>query len=287
MQNDFIFMTDDSCDLPRDYLEVNRIPVVQLGYTINGVYFKAYDKTPEEFYDELRAGKMPVTSQVTPEAVRETMLPLLQEGKDIFYLAFTSGLSGTYNSGMITAKELAAQFPERKIRVVDSLCASLGQGLLVYKTLEQIKNGATIDEAVDYAEKNKMNVLHVVMADNLMHLHRGGRVSRASAVAGSMLGIKPIIHVNNEGRLVAIHKVRGKKQALTYLADYAQKRVGNMQNDILMVSNASCEEDANFVADLTMKRLGIRQKLVNSIGPVIGTHTGIGTVAMFLFAEQR
>ena len=287
MNNEFVFLTDDSCDLPRDFLTEKNIGLMELSYNIDAVQYKPSDMPTKEFYNLLRAGKKSITSQVSMEAAKAFMQPYLQQGQDVFYLAFSSGLSGTCNSGMMAAQELRAEFPDRKIIVVDSLAASMGQGLMVYKLQEMKEAGATVEEMAAWAENNRDHVVHMVTVDDLMHLHRGGRISRGSAIVGSMLGIKPMIHLDDAGTLKVIDKVRGRKQALVDVVDKAIACVGNTPNDIFMVSHGDCEEDALFVAELITKRLGIKKKMINYVGSVIGSHTGPGVIALFLMAEHK
>lgn len=287
MAAEYILMTDSSCDLPYDFYEKNGIPVVDLSFIVDGVSKFGREVTSKEFYTMLRAGKMPSTSAVNVEDAKTAMEPYLKDGKDVLYLAFSSGLSVTAQNGMEAARELGETYPDRKIIVIDSLCASMGQGLMLHYANKFWKEGMSIDELAAWINDNRLHLAHYVMADDLMHLHRGGRISKASAIAGSMLGIKPIIHMNDEGKLIAIDKVRGKKQALTAVVDKMQKAVGNTKNDFFMVCHADCEEDAKFVAELASKRFGIKKYMINYIGPVIGSHTGPGTIALFLLAEHR
>lgn len=287
MSADFVLMTDSSCDLPYDFYSENNIAVVDLSFIVDGVARYGKDATPKEFYDLIRAGKMPSTSAVNTEDFKDIMEPLLKEGKDILYIAFSSGLSATCKNGEIAANELKEVYPERKIVVVDSLCASMGQGLFVYYVNKHKQEGMSLDELAKWAMDNRLRVAHYFTADDLMHLHRGGRVSKASAIAGTMLGIKPLMYVDNEGRLIPIAKLRGKKQLFTTLVDRMEKAVGNTKGDYFMVSHADCVEDAKFVAELVTKRFGIKNHMINYIGPVIGSHTGIGTIALFLMADHR
>ncbi|MCL2056726.1 MAG: DegV family protein [Oscillospiraceae bacterium] len=287
MDKDFIFMTDDSCDLPRQWLSDKNIPVIQLSYSIDGVSYRAYDRTPTEFYDSLREGKMPVTAQLNPEQVREFMLPFLSAGKDVLYAAFSSGLSGSCGSAMMAAKDLSEEYPDRTITVVDSLAASMGQGLLVYKLQKLREGGASMQEMAKWAEENRDLVVHIFTVDDLMHLHRGGRVSKLSAVAGSMLGIKPVLHLDVDGKLKVIDKARGRKGSLTALAAKAKECVGNAANDFFMISHADSEADAKTVADIVGRELGIKDYMINYIGPVIGSHTGLGCIALFMMGEKK
>ena len=284
---DYVFITDDNCDLPLNYYADNGIDVMHMTFSIDGVVHTNVDMPPREFYDLMRAGKLPITAQVTIAEWTDFFEPFLQAGRDVLYIAFSSGLSGTFNSATVAARDLGEKYPGRKCIVVDSLCASLGQGLLVHKANNLRKAGASIDEVAKWVEYNRLCLSHLVAADDLMHLFRGGRVSRTSAVAGSLLGIKPIIHMNNEGKLIAIDKIRGRKQSLQKLVDMSADRVGDTENDIFMICHSDCEEEANWVGDLIEKRFGIKERIIHFIGPVIGTHTGPGTIAVFLMAKHR
>ena len=283
----FILITDDSCDLPAKYYMDNKVSVVKLGYNIDGETYRAGDKTEKEFYDLLRAGKMPTTVAVNVEDARAAMEPHLKNGDDVLYIAFSSGLSASANNTAMAAAELREEYPGRKLIVVDSLCASLGQGLLLHKVIELRNKDVSIEDAAKWAQDNRLNVAHYVVADDLMHLHRGGRVSKTSAIAGSMLGVKPIIYMDNEGKLKAIGKVRGKKQALASAVDRIEKCVGKTENNFFTICHADCIEDAEHVAKLMSVRFGIKDYLINYIGPVIGSHTGVGTIAIFMMAEHR
>lgn len=287
MPDKFILMADDNADLPYEFYEQNQIAVANMPYVIDHVTYRYPDKSAKEFYDVLRAGKMPSTVAANVEYFKEIMEPYLKGGHDILYPAFSSGLSSTCHNAQLAAEELMPQYPGRKIIVIDTLCASLGEGLLLYKVNQLKQKGASLEEAADWTVNNRLHVAHYVMADDLMHLHRGGRVSRTSAIAGSLLGIKPIIHVNDEGKLIPIDKIRGKKQALTNIVDKMEKAVGNTPNDFFTICHADCEEDAQFVAELASARFGIKDYLIHYIGPVIGSHTGIGTISLFLMADHR
>lgn len=287
MENEFIILTDSSCDLPDSYLRENEIITVQLSFTLDGQTYHCNEMEPEEFYQRVRAGAMPITAQVNVEDARRLLEPLLQEGRDVLYIAFSSALSGTFHSGQVAVAELCKKYPERSLVIIDSLCASLGQGLLVHKANLLRREGKSIDEVAQWTRDNLMRVAHYVTVDDLMHLHRGGRVSKASAVVGSMLSVKPLIHMNNEGKLVVIDKMRGRKQALHKMVDLLADAVGDTENDVCFISHSDCVEDAAYVSGLVRERYGIRQFQINFIGPVIGAHTGAGTVAVFLMAERR
>ena len=283
----FILSTENNADLPHSYYPENDIRVVDMTFSIDDVVYKNTQVEPKDFYTQIRAGKQPVTAQVSLAEWMEYFEPMLAEGNDVLNICFSSGLSGTCNSAHVAARELKEKYPDRKLIIVDSLCASMGLGLLVHKASQMHKSGASIDEVAQWLEENKLNLSHLVAVDDLMHLHRGGRLSKTSAVAGSLLGVKPIIYMNNEGKLENIDKIRGRRQVLEKIVDMTAERVGDVENDIFMISHSDCEEDANYVADLMKKKLGIKECLINFIGPVIGSHTGIGTIALFAMAKHR
>jgi DegV family protein with EDD domain len=287
MAEKFILMTDDACDMPDDFYKQNNIPLVHLSFTIDDQNYDQTQMDIKEFYRHIRAGKMPVTSAVNPDQIIETMEPLLADGNDILYLAFSSGLSVTAQSGMYATDELQKKYPERKIICIDTLCASLGEGLLVFKANQMKQAGATIDEVASWAMQNRLKLAHYVVADDLMHLHRGGRVSRGSAILGGLIGIKPIIYVDNAGKLIAIGKVRGKKQALNDIVERTIKCIGDANPDYFMVCHSDSIEDAEYTAALFSKKTGIKDYLINYIGPVIGSHTGAGTIALFVIGSHR
>ncbi len=287
MAEKFVLMTDDACDLPEEYYVKSNIPLVHLSFTIDDKNYNQTQMDIKEFYRLVRAGKMPVTSAVNPDDIRETMEKHLSEGMDVLYIAFGSGLSVTAQNGEIAADEMRRKFPERKVICVDTLCASMGEGLLLHLVNRMKQRGAGIDECAEWAEKNKLKVAHYVVADDLMHLHRGGRVSRGSAIVGGLIGIKPLIYVDNNGKLIPIGKSRGKKQAIKEIVERIAKCVGDSKPDCFMVSHSDCFEDAEYTAALVTKKLGVKDHMINYIGPVIGSHTGAGTIALFVMAEHR
>lgn len=287
MTKPYTLVTDSSCDLDEGYLAGHAVTTLQLYFTMNGATYKCNEMSGEEFYAQMRAGAMPVTAQVNVEDYTRLFEPLLQNGEDILYLAFTSGLSGSCGSSQVAAAGLRDKYPGRKLIVVDSLCASLGQGLLLDKAVELRDAGKSIEESAQWLEDNKLRLAHYVTVDDLMHLHRGGRVSRSSAVIGSALGIKPIIHVNDEGKLIVIDKARGRKQALALTVTLLANAVGDTPNSKCFISHSDCRADAELVAEMVRSRFGVKEVYINFIGPVIGAHTGIGTVAVFMMARHR
>lgn len=285
---EFFITTDSTVDLPKEYLEENHNLVLSLAYILEGTTYEDMNGLPyKEFYDKVRAGALPTTSQINPEQAQEAFETILKEGKDILHIGFSSGLSGSYNSARIAAEELANTYPEAKVIVIDSLCASMGEGLLLYKANEMKKKGCGIEGIAAWVTENRLNICHNFTVDDLNHLHRGGRVSKATAVIGTMVNIKPVLHVNNEGKLVSVGKVRGRKKSLNELADRMEKQIEGFENDIFMISHGDCLEDAEYVAEQVRTRFGIQNVMINPIGPVIGTHAGPGTIALFFMGHPR
>ena len=286
--NDYVITVNSTVDLPKEWLEERHIPVIPLKYTIDGETYKGMEGlSSKEFFQKLREGKMAVTSQVNPEEAKEALEAFLKEGKDILHLAFSSGLSGTYNSMRIAAEELEEEYPERKVIVIDTLCACLGEGLLLYYALKRKGEGKSIEEVAQWAEENKLHVCHNVAIDDLNHLQRGGRVSKTTAILGTMVQVKPIIHMDDKGLLQVIGKERGRKKALNKIVDMAVEQARGWENDIIMITQGDCAEDAEYVAELVRKKMGIENILVNNIGEVIGSHTGPGVVAVFCMGSKR
>ena len=213
--SDYIISVNSTVDLPKEWLTERNVPVIPLKYTIDGeTYEDMNGLSSKEFFQKLREGKMAVTSQVNPDEAKAALEPMLQEGKDVLHLGFSSGLSGTYNSVRIAGEELKNKYPDRKIIVIDSLCACLGEGILLYYALKLKEEGKTIEEVAKWVEENKLHVCHFVTVDDLNHLQRGGRVSKTTAILGTMVQIKPVIHVDNQGYLQVIGKERGRKKSL-------------------------------------------------------------------------
>ena len=285
---DYVITVNSTVDLPKEWLEERNVPVVPLRYTMDGqTYEDMNGLTAKEFFDKLREGKMSVTSPVNPEEAKEALEPFVKAGKDVLHLAFSSGLSGTCNSMKIAGEELQEEYPEAKVIVIDTLCACLGEGLLLYKALQQKAAGKTIQETADWVEENKLHICHDVTVDDLNHLHRGGRISKATAVVGTMVKIKPIIHMDDNGKLQVIGKERGRKKSLNKIVDMAVEQSKGWDNDIIMITHGDCIEDAEYVAGLVREKMGIDNILINNIGTVIGSHTGPGVVAVFCMGNKR
>jgi len=287
----FVITTDTTCDMPQQFLKENQIAPLKLSYTIDDVTYGGADGeeelSAEAFYKRLRDGAMPKTAQANPEQAANYFEKYLEQGISVLHIAFSSGLSGSYQSTVIAAEELNEKYENAKVITVDSKCASMGEGLFLYYAMQLKKEGKSIEEIAAWLEAHKLNICHNFTVDDLFHLHRGGRVSKTAAVFGSMLGVKPVLHVNDEGKLIPIQKVRGRKQSLLALVDNMEKCMGKMKNDIVFISHGDCIADAEFIADEVKKRFGIEKIMINMIGPVIGTHSGAGTVALFFMGEHR
>ncbi len=285
---DYIITVNSTVDLPKEWLTERKVPIVPLKYTIDGETYEDMDGlSAKEFFGKLRDGKMAATSQVNPGEAKEALKPFLEEGKDILHLAFSSALSGTCNSMRIAAEELMEEYPQQKIIVVDTLCACLGEGLLLYYALKRKSEGFSMEETAKWVEENKLHVCHNVTIDDLEHLHRGGRISKTVAVLGGMVKIKPMIHMDDKGALQVIGKERGRRKSLNKIVDTAVKQSKGWENDIIMITHGDCEEDARYVEELVREKMGIDQILVNNIGTVIGSHTGPGVVAVFCMGDKR
>ena len=289
--SEFVLMTDSSADLSQEMVQELGVTVLPLSFTIQGKVYRNYPDNREMdlplFYDMLRAGELATTSAVNVAEYTQAVEPILQEKKDVLILAFSSGLSSTYQASVLAAEELREKYPDRKIYTVDTLCASLGQGLLVYLAVQEQRKGRSIEEVRDWAESTKLNLCHQFTVDDLHFLKRGGRISATTAVVGSMLQIKPVLHVDNEGRLVSIGKARGRQASLKALVDKMEKTVTEEGKKTVFISHGDCRKDAVAVADMVRERFGTQDIRINYVGPVIGAHSGPGTLALFYLGTER
>lgn len=286
----FVITTDTTADLPEDYSKKHGIIIHPLYYSLNDVIYGSENELdPITFFQRMRKGEMPTTMASNPLVVRDIFYNLLKEGNDILHISFSSALSGSCGNAIVVANELLEEFKDRKIVVIDSLCASMGEGLLVYKVNELKQQGKSFEEIVHWAEKNKEHICHQFTVDDLFHLHRGGRVSKATAIIGTMINVKPILHVNMEGKLIPLSNVRGRKKSLIALVDNMEKRVVGFEkeNDVIFISYGDCLEDAEFVKNLIIERLGFKNIILNHISPTVGAHSGPGTVALFFMGNER
>ena len=289
--SEFVLMTDSSADLSQEMVQELGVTVLPLSFTIQGKAYRNYPDNREMdlplFYDMLRAGELATTSAVNVAEYTQAVEPILQEGKDVLILAFSSGLSSTYQASVLAAGELREKYPDRKIYTVDTLCASLGQGLLVYLAAQEQRKGKSIEEVRDWAEETKLHLCHQFTVDDLHFLKRGGRISATTAVVGSMLQIKPVLHVDNEGHLINIGKARGRQASLKALVDKMEKTVTEEGRKTVFISHGDCRKDAVTVADMVRERFGTQDIRINFVGPVIGAHSGPGTLALFYLGTER
>lgn len=286
--SNFILCTDSGCDIRQNVLNEWGVPCLQLTFKFDGedIEHTENDMTIKDFYDAMRGGKTAKTSAINPDTFKETFEALLKDGNDVLYLAFSSGLSTTFNSARLAAEELLETYTDRKIIVVDSLCASAGQGLLLYLALQKKNEGADIETVAKYIENNKLNLCHWFTVDDLVYLKRGGRVSPTVAFVGGVLGIKPVLHVDNEGHLISKSKVRGRKAALgALLSKYEELALD--KNGIVFISSADCKDDTDYMAKEFAEKYGAKVELITDIGPVIGAHAGPGTMAVFFLGKER
>ena len=289
--SDFVILTDSSADLDAELVDRLNVQVLPLGFILEERTYYDYpdnrDMDPHVFYDRLRKGDVATTNAVNVAQYVEAVEPLLQAGRDVLILAFSSGLSTTYNSSLIALEELRAKYPDLKLYTVDNLCASLGQGLLVWYAARQRERGMSIEEVRDWVEDYKLNLCHQFTVDDLHFLKRGGRISAATAVVGSMLQIKPVLHVDNEGHLKNIGKARGRQASLKALVDRMEHTAIDSGSLTVFISHGDCLEDAQTVADMVKKRFGVQEVYINYVGPVIGAHSGPGTLALFYMGTER
>jgi len=284
-------VTDSSADLTDELIEQYGIHIVSLSFRVGGEEFPCYvqgEKTDyKQFYDRMRKGETVDTSLIDMSTCRDIFEGILKRGNDVLYIGFSSALSGSYNAGTMVAESLRDAYPERKIVTIDSLSASMGEGLLVYHVAEQRRSGKSIDEVSEWLIANRLHLCHWFTVDDLFHLKRGGRISAATALVGTVLGVKPVLHVDDEGKLVAVGKVRGRRRSLEALVDEMEKTCANPTEQVVFISHGDCIEDAQYVERLVRERLNVKDVQINYVDPVIGAHSGPGTVALFFLGTAR
>lgn len=289
--NDYVILTDSSADLDQKMVADLGLEVLPLTFLVEEKSYHDFpdgrEMNPRDFYQKVRDGAMPTTNAVNVGQATDAIEPFLKAGRDVLFLAFSSGLSTTYNSIKIAGEELAEQYQSRKIYVVDTLCASLGQGLLVWHAVQHKRAGESIEQVRDWVEENKLHLCHWFTVNDLMHLKRGGRVSAATALVGTMLSIKPVLHVDNDGHLINVSKARGRKSSLDALAAKVGELAVDPRSQTMFLSHSDCLEDAQYVADQIKAKYGTQKFYFNYIGPVIGAHTGVGCVALFFLGKER
>ena len=288
MQN-YIIITDSGTDFTEEMKKELDVVQLELSIIVEGEEPKPNNEVDfKELYAMLRAKKKATTSAVNVADFKDVMRSYLEDGKDVLYLGFSSGLSNTYNAGRIACEELSEEYPDRKLYAVDTLCASLGQGLLVYYAAKMRLDGCDIDEVREFVENNKLRLCHWFTVDDLFFLQRGGRVSTATAVVGTMLGIKPIMHVDNAGKLIKIGTARGRRASIDTLCEKAKaSNIKDSEKLVAFISHGDCEEDAKYLAEKMKKEVGFKDVVIGYVGSVIGSHSGPGTLALFHLGAER
>ncbi len=288
---DYCIVTDSTCDLPANIVTDLGITVIPMEFQLDGTTYLNYpdgrDYDFHAFYDALRAGKASTTSQVNYQTFLDTFTPILESGRDILYLAFSSGLSGTYNGSVIAANDLMEKYPGSKVISVDTLAASVGEGLLVYTAAKKREEGLSLDELAQWVTDNRLHLCHWFTVDDLNHLKRGGRISPAVAIIGTALGIKPVMHVDDEGHLIPVSKVRGRRKSLDALVEHMAETCDKPESQTIFIGHGDSKEDAEYVAKLVRQKFKVKNIILNYIGPVIGSHSGPGTLALFFFGTHR
>lgn len=287
----FKIITDSTTDLEQRLVDDLGVEVIPMNFIIGSDSFLDYpderDISSHDFYRRIAAGEASSTNQIGIVTFTETFEPYLKAGTDVLYIAFSSGLSGTYNNAELTAKELRQKYPERKIYIVDSLAASMGEGLLVWYAVQMQRAGSSIDDVKMWLEQNRCRMHHWFTVDDLNHLRRGGRISGTSALVGSMLGIKPVLHFDNAGHIILVDKIRGRRPSLDDLVKHMERSAENPAEQMIFISHSDSLESAQYVEEQVRQKFGVTRTEIGSIGPVIGAHTGTGTVALFYLGEDR
>ncbi len=288
MQN-YIILTDSGTDFTEELVKECDVVKIELSIIIEGEDPKPNNTVDnKELYSLLRAKKKATTSAINVEDFKNVMRKYLDEGKDILYLGFSSGLSSTYHAGKLACEELSEEYPERSLCAVDTLCASLGQGLLVYHAAKMRLDGKSMDEVKEFVESNKLKLCHWFTVDDLFFLKRGGRVSAATAVLGTVLGIKPIMHVDNNGKLVKVGTVKGRRASIDALCEKVKTGAIDAKNKLVaFISHGDCEEDAKYLAEKVKREAGFKEVIIGYVGSVIGSHSGPGTLALFYLGAER
>ncbi|MCJ7690868.1 MAG: DegV family protein [Clostridiaceae bacterium] len=288
--SDTILVIDSGCDLPLEYIEQENIVALGLicnfkGEAIQDDFGKKFIR--KDFYDALRQGEMPTTSQINSEKYVEVFRKYAREQKSIIYIAMSSALSGTINSANIGRETILEEFPEADITIVDSKCASLGQGLLVYYAYEMLKEGKSKDEIVTFVEENKLKINHWFTVNDLNHLKRGGRISSSAATVGTLLNIKPVLFMDNEGRLMSFSKCRGRKKAINTLAEKFKERTDPNKQQVIAIGHGDCMEDALLLESLVREQGNVKDVILSYVGTAIGSHTGPEILGLYFMAEER
>jgi len=287
----YVIVTESTTDLTQDLVNELGIKIIPMVFGFENESYLNYPDNREmdihKFYERVKAGERSTTALINSKTFEEYFEPILKSGDDILYIGFSSGLSGTYNSSLIAAEELKQKYPDSKIVCIDTLAASMGEGLLVYHAVKLKQQGKDIEQVSQWLMDNRLKLNHWFTVDDLNHLRRGGRISAMTATIGSALNVKPILHVDNEGHLIPVHNVRGRKKSINALLEHMEELSINPQEQTIFISHANCLEDAENLANLVRKKLKIKKIILNFIGPVIGSHTGQGAIALFFIGKER
>lgn len=289
--NDYVIITDATCDLPASMAENLGITVIPMEFTMSGQVYTHYPDAHEmdfhTFYERTKNGEMSVTSQINGVTYEQYFEPVLKAGKDILYIAFSSELSGTYQASTITAGELLERYPERKLFCVDSKAASVGEGMLIYAAVQKKNEGLSVDELKIWVEQNRDHACHWFTVDDLNHLKRGGRVSAVTAVVGTALGIKPVLHVDSNGDLIPVANIRGRKKSLETLVEHMEKTCVNPEDQTVFIGHGDDMEAAKYIKSLVQEKFRVKDIIITDMGPIIGAHTGCGIAALFFFGTEK
>lgn len=285
-----IIFTDSCCDLPLSFVKENNIEVMELKVNLKG------EEIPDDlgesinykdFYKLIRNGEMPTTSQANVGEFQEKFEKYINDGYSIIYIGFSSALSGCVNSARLAMENIKLDNENADITIIDTKSASMGLGLLVYYGAKMLKDGKSKDEIVSWIEENKLRVNHWFTVDDLNHLKRGGRISSSVAIVGTMLSIKPIMHVDDEGRLTPVSKVKGRKKSIKVLQEKILENIVNPEDQTIFISHGDCLEEAEHLRELITSEINVKDVIINNIGPVIGSHSGPGTMALFFIGDSR
>ena len=286
---DYVIFADSACDIEKDILNEWGVPTCSLTFRFDGEdkEYSNNDMPIAEFYNKMREGGVAKTAAVNSEAFKGAFEEIIKEGKDILYLGFSSGLSTTLNSARIAASELSESYPDAKIIVLDTLAASAGIGILIKMALDKKAEGADIDACAEFVRSRILNLCHWFTVDDLVYLKRGGRVSAATAFFGNAMGIKPVLHVDNEGHLINVNKVRGRKTSIAALADKYTELAENTEEGYVYISHGDCIDDATLLKNMIEEKHGAKVQIITNVGTVIGAHSGPGTLALFFMGKER
>ena len=287
----YVIVTESTTDLPPDLVNELGITLIPMAFGFENESYLNYPDNREldihKFYERVKNGERSTTALVNSKTFEEYFEPILKSGDDILYIGFSSGLSGTYSSSLIAAEELKQKYPDSQIVCIDTLAASMGEGLLVYYAAKLKSEGQSIEQVSQWLLDNRLNLCQWFTVDDLNHLKRGGRISAMTATIGSALNVKPILHVDNEGHLVAVHNIRGRKKSINALFEHMEELCTNPEEQTVFISHADCLEDTEYLANLIKEKLNVKEVILNFIGPVIGSHTGQGAIALFFMGRER